>query len=92
MKCLTSSTTIDCVLYPVITAIINNTAATEKARNMPDKTMYYLFDLLGFLRNVIQYEDGLIPIFMEKSPYFILIQWPWAQGLQQETVDGWLRK
>jgi len=31
---------------------------------MPDETMYYLFDLLGFLRNVIQYEDGLIPIFI----------------------------
>src|SRR5208282_6851855 len=40
------------------------------ARVMPSVTMYYLFDLLGFLRNVIQRGDGLIPMSVEKLHNF----------------------
>jgi hypothetical protein len=32
---------------------------------MPGNTMYYSFDLLGFLRNVMLNENGLIPMSVE---------------------------
>jgi len=35
---------------------------------MPRELTYYLFDLLGFGRSVIQHVNGLIPISMEKFP------------------------
>ncbi len=33
---------------------------------MPSYKMYYLFDLFGYSKNVIQYEDGLITTRVEK--------------------------
>jgi hypothetical protein len=61
----------------IIASDIKDSHNITTARDMPAEIMCYLFDLLGFLRNGKQFENGLIPIYMEKchlQGFIVLLQ------------------